>query len=195
MALGAHTTQPGEAQLTSNIAEQKTSNSGARVLVSSCLLGAHVRYDGRSSRVDNALLSRWWKMNLVVPLCPELLGGLTVPRSPAEILGHHSGEAVLDGRARVVSIEGVDHTASFIRGATAALAAARRLGICAAVLKDGSPSCGSRRVHDGTFSGVKVVGEGVTAALLRQGGIRVFSDTEFQEADAYLMAILLARSR
>lgn len=151
-----------------------------KVLVSACLLGQPVRYDGRSSGHPD-LLQLWQQQGRVVPLCPEVAGGLPTPRPPAEIPGGQGG-AVLDGEARVVTVQGEDVSAEFLAGARLALELVRRHGIRVAVLKSGSPSCGNRQVYDGTFSGCKIDGEGVTSALLRREGVQVFSELELETA-------------
>ncbi|MDU9391148.1 DUF523 domain-containing protein [Pseudomonas sp. zfem002] len=150
------------------------------VLVSACLLGQPVRYDGRASGHPD-LLRRWQAQGRVVPLCPEVAGGLPTPRPPAEIPGGQ-GAAVLDGDAQVVTVRGEDVSAQFLAGARQALELVRRHGIRVAVLKSGSPSCGNRLVYDGTFTGSKITGEGVTSALLRREGVLVFSELELEEA-------------
>ena len=150
------------------------------MLVSACLLGQPVRYDGRASGHPD-LLQTWQQQGRVVPLCPEVAGGLPTPRPPAEIPGGQGG-AVLDGEAQVVTVLGEDVSAEFLAGARLALELVRRNGIRVAVLKAGSPSCGNRLVYDGTFSGNKIAGEGVTSALLRREGVLVFSELELDEA-------------
>ena len=152
----------------------------SKVLVSACLLGQPVRYDGRSSGHPD-LLQTWQREGRVVPLCPEVAGGLPTLRPPAEIPGGQGG-AVLDGEAQVVTVGGEDVSAQFLAGARLALELVRRHGIRVAVLKSGSPSCGNRLVYDGTFSGTKVSGEGVTSALLRREGVLVFSELELEDA-------------
>jgi uncharacterized protein YbbK (DUF523 family) len=143
-------------------------------LVSACLLGIGTRYDGGSCPVPR--LIEMAAQGLAVPICPEVAGGLPVPRPPAEIVG--GGQAVLDGQARVLNIEGEDVTRAFLVGARQALETAQRLGIRQAVLKDDSPSCGCCRIYDGTFSDHKVSGQGVTAALLQRNGITVLSEED-----------------
>lgn len=155
-----------------------------RVLVSACLLGQPVRYDGRDSGHPD-LLQRWQAEGRVVPLCPEVAGGLPTTRPPAEIPGGQ-GAAVLDGQAQVVTVTGLDVSEAFLAGARQALALVREHGIRVAVLKAGSPSCGNRLTYDGTFSGVKVPGEGVTTALLRREGVLVFSELELEDAQRAL---------
>ncbi|EKT4467192.1 DUF523 domain-containing protein [Pseudomonas putida] len=161
-----------------------TCSESAKVLVSACLLGQPVRYDGRDSGHPD-LLQRWQAEGRVVALCPEMAGGLPTPRPPAEIPGGQGG-AVLDGQAQVVTVAGSDVSAAFLTGARQALALVRQHGIRVAVLKSGSPSCGNRLTYDGTFSGVKVAGEGVTTALLRREGVQVFSELELDAAQRAL---------
>jgi uncharacterized protein YbbK (DUF523 family) len=128
----------------------------------------------------------WIGEGRVVPVCPEVAGGLPVPRPPAEVTDPTGGPAVLAGTARVVDINGRDVTAPFIKGAEEALARARAQGIRVAVLKEDSPSCGSSYIYDGTFTGTKVPAPGVTAALLRAAGLQVFSEAQFDDAERAL---------
>jgi len=153
-----------------------------RVLVSACLVGRPVRFDGRAKTVDDEVLAGWRAEGRLVPFCPEVQGGLPVPRSPAEIEGGAGGAAVLAGTARILTPEGGDVTRHFLAGAHAALAVARSMDIKIAILKDGSPSCGSLRIHNGTFRGTVTAGSGVTAALLELHGIRVFGEDRIAEA-------------
>jgi uncharacterized protein YbbK (DUF523 family) len=150
-----------------------------RILVSACLLGRPVRYDGGSKLRDDQILVRWQAEGRLVSCCPEIAGGLPVPRPPAEL-------SVYGGAVAVRTEDGTDVTDFFTRGAAATLAVARRHGVKMAVLKEGSPSCGSDRVHDGTFSGRSVPGAGVTTTLLRRNGIRVFNENDLHAAAAYL---------
>jgi uncharacterized protein YbbK (DUF523 family) len=144
------------------------------LLVSACLLGLPTRYDGRPTLILPELLEMAAKGRLI-PICPEVAGGLPVPRPPAEC-SEGDGKAVLEGRARIRNIHGEDVTDAFLVGAHHTLDTAQRLGITQALLKACSPSCGSRQIHDGTFQGRLVPGQGVTAALLRHHGITVFSE-------------------
>ena len=137
----------------------------ANILVSACLLGVACRYKGDARPCDWVLaLSDQYSL---IPVCPEQLGGLATPRSPAEQKG-----------GRVVNTQGEDVTAFFERGAQAALSLARLNHVACAVLKARSPSCGSGEIYDGSFSGSLIPGDGVSAALLKQSGIRVFSENE-----------------
>ena len=151
-----------------------------KILVSRCLLGHRVRYDGGASGPFDQLAS-WQAEGRVVALCPEVAGGLPTPRSPAEIPGGQGAE-VLDGSARVLTREGQDVSGEFLDGARQALALAQKHGVRIAVLKAQSPSCGNLLTYDGTFSGTKVAGEGVTTALLRRHGVQVFSELQLPEA-------------
>jgi uncharacterized protein YbbK (DUF523 family) len=162
-----------------------TRSEGAKVLVSACLLGQPVRYDGRASGYPD-VLQRWQAEGRVVALCPEVAGGLPTPRAPAEIPGGQ-GSQVLDGEAQVITVLGETVSAAFLAGAQCALALVRKHGIGVAVLKSGSPSCGNRLTYDGSFSGVKVPGEGVTVALLRRAGVQVFSELELEDAQRALL--------
>ncbi|UTW06148.1 DUF523 domain-containing protein [Pseudomonas benzenivorans] len=158
-----------------------------KVLVSRCLLGHPVRYDG-GAHGPYGLLERWQAEGRVVALCPEVAGGLPTPRPPAEIPGGQ-GAQVLDGLLPVLSVDGDDLSAAFLAGARQALALVERQQIRLAVLKARSPSCGNRENYDGSFSGRRVAGEGVTAALLRRAGVQVFSEEQLAEAEAALQAL------
>lgn len=155
-----------------------------KVLVSSCLLGEKVRYDGRDAKVQHPFLVELERQGLLVRFCPEVAGGLPTPRPEAEIVGG-SGRDVLRGKARVRDRNGNDLTAAFLKGAREAVEAAQRAGVVVAVLKDRSPSCAPRNIYDGTFSGVKNTGFGVTAAMLGTAGIAVFPETELGAAEVF----------
>ena len=158
-----------------------------KVLVSRCLLGHRVRYDaGASGPFDQ--LEQWLAQGRVVALCPEVAGGLPTPRPAAEIPGGQ-GVEVLAGDARVLTAAGEDFTAAFLSGAQQALALVQRFDIRVAVLKANSPSCGNLLTYDGTFSGVKVGGDGVTAALLKRHGMQVFNELELPAAAQALAAL------
>jgi uncharacterized protein YbbK (DUF523 family) len=119
----------------------------------------------------------WAAQGLVVPVCPEVLGGLSIPRLTAEIVGG-DGDDVLAGRARVVTVEGGDVTGAYVCGAERTLATAKRHTISVAILKQRSPSCGSKWICDGTHSGALRDGQGVTAALLSRQGVTVWSEDD-----------------
>jgi uncharacterized protein YbbK (DUF523 family) len=165
-----------------------------RVLISSCLLGDPVRYNGQGARVRNEIVARWITEGRVISVCPEVRGGFGVPRAPAEIIGSN-GFAVLDGFAAVLDDRGTDVTPQMVAGAYQALQLAQSLGIRVAVLKDGSPSCGRTYIHNGQFSGMKKRGEsGVTAALLQRNGIAVFSEYQIADAERRLNELETVRS-
>ncbi|SHE24102.1 Hypothetical protein ACGLYG10_0300 [Actinomyces glycerinitolerans] len=147
-----------------------SSSQGGPLVVSACLAGFKCRYDG-GAKPDRDVAGLAAE-GLALPLCAELMGGLPVPRPPAEIVGG-DGEDVLDGHARVITRDGEDVTDAFVRGANAAAVVAAQMGCPAAVLQERSPSCGVRTIYDGTHSGKLKQGCGVLAAALRRRGIAV----------------------
>lgn len=134
------------------------------ILVSACLLGMNCRYDGGNNWNDGLELLK--KEHHLVPVCPEVFGGLPTPREPAEIR-----------QGKVYDRQGQEVTLYFVKGAQETLKLARFFGCRAAILKERSPSCGSEVVYDGSFSGKKVRGDGITAALLKNHGIRVTGES------------------
>lgn len=146
-----------------------------KLAVSACLLGEPCRYNG-TGKLDEAITARARAAGALA-LCPEVLGGLSTPRQPSEIVGG-DGEDVLQGRAKVVDREGRDVTAAFIKGAEEALALCQSAGVEEAVLKARSPSCGAGTIYDGSFCGQCRPGWGVTAALLRRHGIVLSTEEE-----------------
>lgn len=153
----------------------------AKILVSACLMGHAVRYDGQAKPLVHPAIDRWRAEGRLVTICPEMSAGMPVPRLPAEIDAGQDGAKVLSGDARVLESGGRDVTAEFRQAAENALALAIETGCTHALLIDGSPSCGSGFIYDGSFSGRRHAGEGVTAALLRANGIEVFSDRQIEE--------------
>ena len=139
-----------------------------RILISGCLLGVCCRYDGASK--PHPLAEELSKKHEWVPVCPEQLGGLATPRSPAERQGE-----------RIIAKTGVDVTDQYHRGAEEALKIYRLLGCEAAVLKERSPSCGSGEIYDGTFTGTLLSGNGVTAELFLKHGIPVYGESRLSE--------------
>lgn len=160
--------------------------SASKILISACLLGQPVRFDGQSKFVENNVLEQWKNDGMLVMVCPEVSGGLPVPRPASEIQG--AADDVLTGSALVTNSVNEDVTRFFLSGARHALMLCRQHNIHAAILKENSPSCGSSTVPDGSFNKKRILGEGVTACLLRQNGIRVFSENEISEAAAYIDA-------
>ena len=156
-----------------------------KVLVSACLMGENVRYNGIVKNFENHVIKSWNRKGQVVTICPEVAGGLLVPRPSSEITGG-DGSQVLKGYKKVINIYGQDVTEYFLKGAQKTLELANSLRIRLAILKEGSPSCGSSYIYDGSFSNIKKPGKGVSCALLEENGIRVFSEREIPEAEIYL---------
>lgn len=142
-----------------------------RYVVSACLAGIHSRYNGER-KAHEAVLDLI-RRGVALPVCPEQLGGLPTPRPPCEILPGGPGCP-----ARVLNRLGADQSAEFRLGAEEGLRLARLFGATHAVLKAGSPSCGSGQVYDGTFSGRRVPGDGVFAAALKAAGVRVMDESD-----------------
>lgn len=144
------------------------------ILISACLAGENVKYSGGNNAIP--LLCQWIEKHRddVLLVCPEVMGGLAVPRLPAEIQRHGANPK----DCRVVNKAGNDVTEQFRLGAEKVLALVKAHHITAAVLKESSPSCGSSTVYDGTFSGIKIPGSGVTASLLMENGVRVISEKD-----------------
>lgn len=149
-----------------------------KLLISACLLGHPVRYDGNGKLLDNSLLKIWHDEGRLVVACPEMMAGFSTPRLPCEISDGLTGDEVLAGRASVIDSNGKNETAQFIKGAELALKMAQENNCHFALLTENSPSCGSNFIYDGSFSGRKNSGMGVVTALLIKHGIQVFSETE-----------------
>lgn len=138
------------------------------LLVSSCLLGNNVKYNGKNNyTADIEKIKN--KYNIIV-VCPEVMGGLPIPRIPSEILND-----------RVVNKEGIDVTKNFYAGANIALELVKKYNIKKALLKEGSPSCGSNYIYDGTFSGTKVEGQGITAKELSKLGVKIYNEKQIED--------------
>ena len=139
-----------------------------KILVSACLLGVRCRYDGQSKPHEGVL--SLMRQHTLIPVCPEVMGGLATPRVPAE----RAGESVL-------TQEGGDVTEQYRRGAEEALRLAELYGCKAALLKERSPSCGSGAIYDGSFRHILTAGDGVTAELLKAHGIAVSGESAWQQ--------------
>ena len=138
------------------------------LLVSACLLGERCRYDGKSKPCERVIaLSDTYNL---IPVCPEVMGGLPTPRTPSEICGE-----------RVLMKDGRDVTENYNRGAQKALEIARENRCTVAILKEKSPSCGSGLIHNGLFDGGLIAGDGIAAKLLKSEGIRVLGESEITE--------------
>lgn len=148
------------------------------ILVSACLLNLPIRYKGDGNLCS--LLLPYAASGQLLPFCPEAVGGLPTPRPPAEISGG-TGLDVWRGCARVVNDQGEDVTDAFKQGARLCAEICRRYNITAAILKQRSPSCGSSAIYDGSFQGRRIPGMGVTAALLMQQGVKIYSEEDVTE--------------
>ena len=142
-----------------------------KLLISSCLLGQYVRYDGKIKRCNNPLFDKIIKNCLIYPVCPEVDGGLSVPRPPSEIITGSSN-------IKILNKYGDDVTSFFLKGAKKALDTALENDIKVALLKSKSPSCSNNYVYDGTFSKKLVIGEGISVSLLKKYGITVFNESQ-----------------
>ena len=143
-----------------------------KVAVSACLLGINCRFDGGNRKNKDAVEKS--RTHDLIPICPEEAGGLPTPRPPVEIVGG-DGYDVLDGKAKVLTADGHDKTAEFLKGAQQALELVQAQGVKCVILKAKSPSCGCGKIYDGTFSGTLISGDGVTTALLKRHGIEIIS--------------------
>ncbi|SDM61182.1 DUF523 domain-containing protein [Acetanaerobacterium elongatum] len=140
------------------------------ILVSACLLDIPCRYDAKGTASEAVL--KLMEKHTLIPVCPEQLGGLPAPRECCERCGN-----------RVLTKSGVDITEPFVKGAQETLRLAALYGCKLAVLKERSPSCGSSIIYDGTFTGKRIDGKGVTAELLEQNGVRVISENRLDELE------------
>ena len=136
-----------------------------KILISACLIGDRCRYDGEASPYP--FVEKLKKKYVLVPYCPEIEAGLPVPRVPAEIL-----------QGQVINKDGKNLTKVYEEAAAKAVSLCKLLGIHIAILKDGSPACGARLIHDGKFSGKKIPGLGITAKRLIHAGVKVYADTD-----------------
>lgn len=147
------------------------------ILVSACLLGESVRYDGKSKQYNiDLLIDRGIKL---ISCCPEVDGGLSIPRPPSEIQKNGS----------VLNCDGEDVTIAFEKGAFTALNLVNKHAIKIAIMKSKSPSCSNKMIYDGSFSRNPIKGQGMTVRLLVEHGVKVFDETEIQEAVAYLESL------
>jgi len=145
-------------------------------LISACLLGIGCAWSG-DDKYKNQRAIELLKVETLIPVCPEQLGGLSTPRAPQEIQGG-VGEDVLNGRCKVMNKNGEDVTREFVRGAEETLKIAEQFKAKEFIAKSGSPSCGCSQIYDGTFSGRLMEGDGVTTALLIRNGIRIIPEED-----------------
>ena len=138
------------------------------ILISACLLGVACRYDGLSKPLNEEIIKKLRKQYHLIPVCPEIMGGLPTPRIPSEVTSN----------GKVLNAEGNDVTENYNRGAREALRLAQTFQCNEAILKERSPSCGAGQIYDGTFSRTLVTGDGITARLLKQNGICIIGESE-----------------
>lgn len=148
-------------------------NKKNKILISACLLGNKVRYDGQDNLIDNDLVRRLNREGRLVPVCPEIEGGLPIPRPPAEIQDKFP--------LRITSINGEDVTPQFLAGAERAIEIAERENCCCALLKSRSPSCGNLEVYDGNFTDTIKAGSGATADELMRNGLPVYNERQLDQ--------------
>ena len=139
-----------------------------KIIISSCLLGNNCKYNGLNNY--NSLVEELKKYYELIPICPEVFGGLNIPREPSEIKGD-----------MVISINNKDVTNEFYLGANMALDIAKKNNIKIAILKEGSPSCGNNYIYDGTFTKTKINGSGITARLFKDNNIKIYTENEIDE--------------
>lgn len=148
------------------------------IIVSACLLGLNTKYDGTANAY--AMIQKYSSTGQFIPVCPEQLGGLSTPRVPVEIIDG-TGQDVLDGRCEVQGKQGDVVTPQFILGAIEILKIVEMVKVTAAILKERSPSCGVNHIYDGSFTHHIMPGQGVTAALLREHNIPLYSEKGLTE--------------
>lgn len=144
---------------------KKIDRKNAPILCSACLLGLATRYNGKIKA--NKKVLDLAKKEVLIPVCPEQLGGQATPRKNAEICGN-----------KVIESDGTDVTTEFEKGAKEVLKIAKIYNIKKAILKQRSPSCGCGQNYDGTFSGKIVKGDGITTRLLKKNGIKIISEED-----------------
>jgi len=139
-----------------------------KIMVSACLLGDNVKYNGKNNYQED--LVKFLKNHEIIKICPEVLGGLSIPRSPSEIKDD-----------RVINKNYEDVTKEFVLGSEKALDIAKLENIKVAILKANSPSCGSGYIYDGTFQNKLIEGDGKTAELLKRNGITILNEKNYKE--------------
>ncbi|MCT4585196.1 MAG: DUF523 domain-containing protein [Peptostreptococcaceae bacterium] len=149
-----------------------------KTLVSACLLGIDCKYSGENNK--NEELLEFLKGKDIIPICPEQLGGLKTPRQMAELKS--TAKDIVENEGIVITKDNVDVTKEFLKGGYEILKYLKLFDIEKAILKEGSPSCGSNFVYDGSFSSKKIKGQGITAYLLQKEGVKLFSENNFMEA-------------
>lgn len=151
-----------------------------KILVSECLYGGRiVRYDAQDVTEKNPIFLKWKEEGRLVPICPEVFGGLPIPRPDSQRIGK-----------RVKTGAGKDVTLEYTLGAEETLRLALVNDVAFAIMKQDSPSCGSKFIYDGTFTDTKIEGQGLAVEMLRDAGFKVFAEEDIDEAAAYLETLL-----
>lgn len=147
-----------------------------KILVSQCLYGGDpVRYDGKSKAETDPRFLKWKEEGRLIPVCPEVFGGLPTPRADAQRVGD-----------KVIARTGKDVTFEYMKGAHEAVRLAKEYGVLCAIMKEKSPSCGSNKIYDGTFEGDLIDGQGTAVELLRKEGVQVFSEEQLDQVELLL---------
>ena len=139
-----------------------------KIGVSSCLLGINCKYNGKSN-INEDIIKLKGQFELV-PICPEVLGGLGTPRTPAEIIND-----------KVINKDGIDVTKNYFDGAKKALEILKQNNIKIVILKSKSPSCGNGEIYDGTFSHNLRAGNGIAAKMFLENNIEIYNENNFKE--------------
>lgn len=148
-----------------------------KILVSQCLYGGEsVRYDGKSKAETDPRFLKWKEEGRFIPVCPEVFGGLPTPRADAQRVGN-----------KVIARTGKDVTFEYMKGANEAVRLAKEHGVLCALMKEKSPSCGSNKIYDGTFEGNLIEGQGTAVELLREAGIKVFSEEQLDRIELLIL--------
>ena len=147
-----------------------------KILVSQCLYGGDpVRYDGKSKAETDPRFLKWKEEGRLIPVCPEVFGGLPTPRADAQRVGD-----------KVIARTGKDVTFEYMKGAHEAVRLAKEYNVLCAIMKEKSPSCGSNKIYDGTFEGNLIDGQGTAVELLRKEGVQVFSEEQLDQVELLL---------
>ena len=148
-----------------------------KILVSQCLYGGEpVRYDGKSKAETDPRFLKWKEEGRLIPVCPEVFGGLPTPRADAQRVGN-----------KVIARTGKDVTFEYMKGTNEAVRLAKEHGVLCALMKEKSPSCGSNKIYDGTFEGNLIEGQGTAVELLREAGIKVFSEEQLDRIELLIL--------
>ncbi len=147
-----------------------------KILISACLLGQNVRYDANhNSILQNPLIKRLLDQDILIPVCPEVDGGLPIPRLPVELIGK-----------KAIDSQGNDKTKNFTDGANKSSQLALKYNINIAIMKAKSPSCGKGKIYDGAFNKKLINGDGITVKALERAGVKVFSEEDLEELEKIL---------